>query len=50
MVDLAPEARARFADPLAAFGVYHDLDYNLYYLNIRRNVADRIAAYFAKAQ
>jgi hypothetical protein len=38
-------------DPGLTFGVrngsYHIYDYNLFYLNIRQNLADRIAAYMA---
>ena len=48
VVDLAPEARARFPDPLAVVGIYHDLDYNLFWLNVRRNAAERVDAFLTR--
>lgn len=45
VVDLEPGEQIRFADPLAVLGIYHDLDYNLYYMNIRENAVDRVRAF-----
>ena len=45
VVDLPLGERIRFADPLALIGIYHDLDYNLYYANIRQNAVDRVLAF-----
>jgi hypothetical protein len=39
--------RRGFADLLTFFGSYHVFDYNLFYTNIRVNVAERVAAYRA---
>ena len=50
VIDLAIGQRLRFADPLALLGIYHDLDYNLYYMNIRQNAVDRVAAFTGAAQ
>lgn len=44
-VDPRPEDRRHFSDILTLGGVYHDFDYALYYMNIRDNVAQRIAAF-----
>lgn len=37
--------RHGFADVLTLLGSYHIFDYNLFYLNIRSNAAERVAAY-----
>ena len=39
--------RGGFANLLTLLGSYHVFDYNLFYLNIRANAAERIAAYRA---
>lgn len=41
--------RRHFSDVLTLGGVYHDFDYGLYYMNIRANVAQRIAAFAASS-
>ncbi len=46
-VDIPMRSRHGFADALTLFGSYHIYDYNLFYLNIRLNVRERIAAYRA---
>ncbi|HLJ91255.1 MAG TPA: DUF3089 domain-containing protein [Candidatus Angelobacter sp.] len=48
-VDIPFRDRRHFADALTIIGVYHDFDYNLFYMNIRQNVAVRIAHYMAEA-
>ena len=48
VVDLAPGMRPRFPDPLAIVGIYHDLDYNLFWLNVRRNAAERADAFLSR--
>jgi hypothetical protein len=30
------------------FGSYHDFDYHLFYMNIRQNASDRVAALVAR--
>ena len=47
-IDIPFGERIRFPDPLAVVGIYHDLDYNLYYLNIRRNAQDRVSAFLGR--
>jgi pimeloyl-ACP methyl ester carboxylesterase len=32
----------------ARFGSFHTVDYNLFYMNVRRNAADRVGAFLAK--
>ena len=44
-VDVRLRDRLAFGDILSLTGVYHDFDYNLFYMNIRRNVSARIAAF-----
>jgi hypothetical protein len=44
-VDVALGERRHFADVLTLSGIYHDFDYGLFYMNIRENVAQRIAAW-----
>jgi hypothetical protein len=39
--------RGRFSDLLTLFGSYHDFDYHLFYMNIRQNAVDRVAAFVA---
>jgi hypothetical protein len=41
-------AGGRFNDFLTLFGSYHDFDYHLFYMNIRQNAADRVAAYLVR--
>jgi hypothetical protein len=48
-VSIPWSARRGFADLLTFFGSYHVFDYNLFYTNIRVNVAERAAAYRAAA-
>ncbi len=48
-VDPRPADRRHFRDILTLGGVYHDFDYALYYMNIRDNVAQRIAAFGSEA-
>jgi Protein of unknown function (DUF3089) len=40
--------RGRFSDLLTLFGSYHDFDYHLFYMNIRQNASDRVAALVAR--
>jgi hypothetical protein len=47
-----PVDEPRFRSSLAAEallgpGIYHTLDYNLFYLNIRQDVAERVTAHLA---
>jgi len=44
-VALRADVARPFSNVLTAFGSYHVFDYNLFYLNIRQNVAERIASY-----
>ncbi|HVV34412.1 MAG TPA: DUF3089 domain-containing protein [Vitreimonas sp.] len=44
-VDIRPDQAAHFHDALSATGIYHDFDYGLFYVNLRQNIAARIAAY-----
>jgi hypothetical protein len=37
--------RRHFSDALTVFGIYHDFDYALYYMNIRENLETRIGAF-----
>jgi Protein of unknown function (DUF3089) len=37
--------KRHFSDALTLVGIYHDLDYGLFYMNIRENVAIRIRAW-----
>jgi len=46
-VDIPWSERRGFADLLTLFGSYHVFDYNLFYLNIRSNAIERVAAYRA---
>lgn len=46
-VQVQGDQRRHFSDALTLFGVYHDFDYSLYYMNIRENVAQRIRSYRA---
>jgi hypothetical protein len=47
-VSIPPRERWRFSDVLTLFGIYHDFDYHLFYMNIRRNAGEWVAAYFAR--
>jgi hypothetical protein len=42
-------ARPRFSDLLTLFGSYHDFDYHLFYMNIRQNAGERVAAFLKTA-
>jgi hypothetical protein len=46
-VDIPLGKRRGFADLLTLFGSYHVYDYNLFYLNIRRNARERVEAFEA---
>ena len=37
--------RRRFSDLLTLIGTYHDLDYNLFYINLRANAIERVRAH-----
>lgn len=43
-VQIREGQRRHFADPLTLFGIYHDFDYGLWYMNIRQNLDVRIRA------
>lgn len=40
-----PEVARQFSNVLTIFGSYHIFDYNLFYLNLRENVGERVAAF-----
>jgi hypothetical protein len=44
-VDIPVSQRRGFADVLTLFGSYHVYDYNLFYVNIRRNARERVQAF-----
>lgn len=44
-VDMPSGLAGEFLSPLTRGGVYHVLDYNLFYMNIRQNAAARVAAF-----
>jgi DUF3089 family protein len=44
-VDVSPDHKNRFRDPLSIAGIYHDFDYGLFYMNIRENAQRRVAAF-----
>lgn len=46
-VDIPLSKRRGFADLLTLFGSYHVYDYNLFYVNIRRNARERVQAFEA---
>lgn len=46
-VQIRPDQRRHFSDPLTMFGIYHDFDYGLWYMNIRQNLDIRIRAFSA---
>jgi hypothetical protein len=46
-VDIPVSKRGGFANVLTLFGSYHVYDYNLFYLNIRRNARERVQAFEA---
>jgi Protein of unknown function (DUF3089) len=48
-VNIPLRYRRHFSDVLTLFGVYHDFDYSLFYMNIRANVDARVREYFAHA-
>ena len=39
------DRRAGFRDVLTAAGDYHDFDYSLFYMNLRANAVQRVAAF-----
>jgi len=43
-VQIREGQRRHFTDPLSLFGIYHDFDYGLWYMNIRQNLDVRIHA------
>jgi hypothetical protein len=43
-VQIRADQRRHFTDPLSLFGIYHDFDYGLWYMNIRQNLDVRIHA------
>ncbi|QUD86606.1 DUF3089 domain-containing protein [Phenylobacterium montanum] len=47
-VDIPFGRREGFRDPLTLVGVYHDLDYNLFYMNLRRNAVERAEAFVGR--
>jgi hypothetical protein len=47
-IEIAPDVFWRFNNLATAGGVFHVLDYNLFYMNIRRDAGRRLAAYFAR--
>jgi hypothetical protein len=47
-IDVPLHASAGFSDVLTLFGSYHDFDYNLFYMNIRQNAVERVAAYLGE--
>jgi Protein of unknown function (DUF3089) len=48
VVDIVAGERMRFFDPLSVLGIYHDLDYNLFYGSLRQNAVDRVNAFTAQ--
>ena len=49
-VDVIWRERRHFSDVLTLFGVYHDFDYSLFYINIRRNAEARVRQFLANAR
>lgn len=50
VVDIPDELKGRFSTLATRGGVYHVLDYNLFYMAIRQNAEARVAAFEAKVQ
>jgi hypothetical protein len=48
-INIPPGKDEGFSDLLTRAGSYHVFDYNLFYLNIRQNAAQRAAAYFVSS-
>jgi hypothetical protein len=48
-VDIPWRERRHFSDVLTLFGVYHDFDYSLFYMNIRANAKARVDSFLAHA-
>jgi Protein of unknown function (DUF3089) len=46
-VDIPWRERRHFSDVLTLFGVYHDFDYSLFYMNIRANAEARVTRFLA---
>lgn len=44
-IDIPLRERRHFRDILTLFGIYHDFDYSLFYMNLRQNVSARIQAW-----
>jgi Protein of unknown function (DUF3089) len=49
-VTIQRDQRRHFSDALTVFGIYHDFDYALYYMNIRQNLETRIGAFDTRKQ
>ena len=49
-IDIDFRDRHHFSDVLTILGIYHDFDYNLFYMNIRANVAARIQEFLAHSK
>jgi hypothetical protein len=49
-VDIAWGERRHFSDPLTLLGIYHDFDYNLFYMNIRSDAEARSRQFLANAR
>ncbi|HVS75767.1 MAG TPA: DUF3089 domain-containing protein [Steroidobacteraceae bacterium] len=47
-VDIPFRERRHFHDVLTLMGIYHDFDYDLFYMNIRQNVSERIGAWMRR--
>jgi hypothetical protein len=47
-ISLPLSARPAFSGLLTLFGSYHEFDYQLFYMNIRQNANDRVAAFLAR--
>lgn len=49
-VEIRTDQRRHFSDPLSVFGIYHDFDYGLWYMNIRQNLDIRIRQFNATSR
>lgn len=47
-VAIAARERRHFSDPLTLFGIYHDFDVALFYMNLRANALQRVQAQAAR--
>ncbi len=41
-MEIRNDQRRHFSDPLSVFGIYHDFDYGLWYMNMCQNLDMRI--------